>query len=126
VGEFGKPKDSRRLVAGLVGNDGNAGDLAAGVELDPDRLRAAAGPILEADRERMQFVHDRPAAVEQQMRPVHRTRHQRLLVLIQNEDFQLLHSKDAPTGLSTLPFRAVSPRQCCRLAFEQNPFRAYR
>jgi hypothetical protein len=77
VGEFAKPEGGGGLVAAFLAANGNAGDLAAGVELDADRLRLAADPVLQADREGVALVDDRPAAVEQQMRAVQRARHQR-------------------------------------------------
>jgi hypothetical protein len=123
LGELGEHPNRGALVAAVLADEGNAGGLAAGVDLDADRLRLAADLVLEADRERTALVHDRPATTKQPMCAVQRTRHQRFLVLVQNEDFQLRYSKLALTGRSTRT-RRRSPRQCCRPAFERSPFRA--
>jgi hypothetical protein len=47
------------------------------------------------------------------------------LRLSRNECRQLRVVNFALTGLVTLPLRAISPRESCRPAFEQHPFRAY-
>ena len=124
VGQFGQPENGGACVAAALADDGNSGDLAAGIELDADVLHLAVNPILDADREGIAFVDDRAAALEQQMRAIERARHQRLLVLIHNEDFQLVLRQVALTGFRR-GLAAVSPRQCCEPAFEQNPFRGY-
>jgi hypothetical protein len=125
MGEFKQAENLRGFVCVLVSNDGNAGDPTAGIELDPDRLNLASDPVLQVNRERVAAMHNRTAASEKQASPFLRTRHQRFLALVQIKDCQLLYSEEAFTGLVTLPLRTVSPRECCRPAFEQDPFRAY-
>jgi hypothetical protein len=44
-------EDEYMLVLALFADDGDAGGLRAGVDLDPHRLRLAADTVLEADRE---------------------------------------------------------------------------
>jgi hypothetical protein len=126
AGEINQGQDRRCPVGAFVPDNSNPGDLAAGVELDPDRMCLAPNPVLEADGERIALVDDRAAAFKQQPRAFWRARHQSLLAPVENKDCQLRYSKDAPTG----PFNAYlkvcgSPRQCCRPAFERSPFRAY-
>jgi hypothetical protein len=125
VGEFKQAENLNRLVPVLVSDDDNASGLAAGVDFDPDTLNLAPDPVLQANRERVTAMHNRMAAREKRVSPLLRARHHRPLTLIENEYRQLCLRYFALTGPVTLPLRAVSPRQCCGPAFEQDPFRAY-
>ena len=111
--EFEEAQHLGRLVATLLAGDGNARRLAAGVELDPDRPYNAANTVLEADRERIRLVDDRPPAFEELTGALLATRHQRLLALVQNKDCQFDYSEETCKGLLTRLLRAISPRQCC-------------
>jgi hypothetical protein len=110
------------VVCAFVAHESNAGDFAAGVDLDADRLQFAPDAVLQAKREWIALVYDRPPAFEKKAGPPLAARHQRFLALIH---CQLWCSEEAITGLVAPPLRAISPRQCCRPAFEQNPLRAY-
>jgi hypothetical protein len=61
VGEFKQTEHPGRLVPVLVGDDGNAGGLAAGVEFDPDGLNLARDTVLQVDRKRVAAMDDRKA-----------------------------------------------------------------
>jgi hypothetical protein len=124
VSKLKQAENPRRLVAIRVGDDGNAGGPAAGVELDSDRLNIAPDAVLQADRERVAAMYNRPAAFEKQASPLLGARHDRPLALIEDEYRQFRLLNFALTGLVTLPLRAISPRECCKPAFEQDPFRA--
>jgi hypothetical protein len=85
-----RPIFCSRLVAILVGDDGNAGGPAAGVELHSERLNIAPDAVLQADREPAAAMDNRPAAFEKQ--PLLAARHDRPLALIEDEyrQFRLL------------------------------------
>jgi hypothetical protein len=114
----------RRLVAILVGDDGNAGGPAAGIEPHSDRLNIAPDAVFQADRERIAAMYDRPAAFEKQVSPLLAARHDRPLALIEDQCRQFRLLNFALTGLVTPSLRAIFPRECCGPAFEQDPFRA--
>jgi hypothetical protein len=100
-----KPAETlRRLVAILVGDDGNAGGPAAGVERHSDS-NIAPEAVLQADRERVAAIHSRPAAFEKQPGLLLAAPHDRPLAGIEDEyrQFRLLNL--ALTGLVTLPLR---------------------
>jgi hypothetical protein len=89
-----KPAENlRRLVAILVGDDGNADGPAAGVELHSDRLNIALDAVLQADRERVAAIYNRPAAFEKQAGLLLAARHDLPLALIEDEyrQFRLLN-----------------------------------
>jgi hypothetical protein len=71
----------------------------------PSGARLDCEPRLLPAGERADLTNTPPALIEDEHR------HFRLL------NFAL-------SGLMTLPLRAISPRECCRPAFEQDPFRA--
>ena len=83
----------RWLVAILIGDDGNAGGRAAGVELYSHRLNITLGAVPQAERERIAAMHDRTAAFEKQASPLFGTWHDRPLTLIEDEysQFRLLN-----------------------------------
>jgi hypothetical protein len=86
MGKLAQHFDRYRMVCALVGDNGNTGDFAAGVELDPDRLNIAANAILETDRKRVATNNNRPAAFEKQACPPLAARHQRLFASVQNKN----------------------------------------
>jgi hypothetical protein len=106
VSKLKQAETRRRLVAILVGDDGNAGGPAAGVELHSGRLNVAPDAVLQADREPVAAMDNRPAAFEMQASPLLAARHDRPLALIEDEyrQFRLLNL--ALTG--PLPLRAIS------------------
>jgi hypothetical protein len=69
----------RRPVAVLLGDGRDARGLAAGIDLDPDRLNIAPAAVLQANRKRVATMHNRPAAREKQASPLFGAGHQRLL-----------------------------------------------
>jgi hypothetical protein len=103
VGEFKQAEHPGRLVPVFVGDDGNAGGLAAEVGFDPDGLNLAHDTVLRADRKRVAAIYYRTAAFEKQPSPFLRTRHQRPLTPIKNEYRQLRLLNFALTGPVTLP-----------------------
>jgi hypothetical protein len=113
AGEFKQTEHPGRLVPIFVGDGGNAGGLAAGVEFDPDGLNLAHDTVLRADRKRVAAMDDCTAAFKKQASPFLTTRHQRPLALIDNEYRQLRLLNFALTGLVTLSLRAISPRESC-------------
>src|SRR6266446_4223210 len=72
--------------------------LGARIELEAYRLHLAADAVLEPDGERVAPMHNGSPALQQQARPLFRARHQRLLVLVQNEHG---HQKNLLTELVT-------------------------
>ena len=58
-------QNGRCPVGAFVPDNNNPGALAAGVELDADRLRLVPNPVLEADHEGIARVDDRSAPFEQ-------------------------------------------------------------
>jgi hypothetical protein len=108
VSKLKQAENSRRLVAILVGDDGNAGGPAAGVELHADRLNMTPDAVLQADRERVAVIDNRPAASETQTSPLLGARHDRPLALIEDEYRQLRLLNFALTGVVTLPLRTIS------------------
>jgi hypothetical protein len=79
-----KLKQAENLfVAILVGDDGNAGGPAARVELHSD-LTIAPDAVLQADRERIAAIDNRPVAFEKQTTLLG-ARHDRPLALIEEE-----------------------------------------
>jgi hypothetical protein len=102
LGEF---KESQYLCgpfAVLVSNDGNASGLAAGITLDPDRLKFSPDAVRQADREGIATHNNRPAVFDKQASPFLTTRHQRPLTLIENEYRQTSSPKTTPSWV-TLP-----------------------
>jgi hypothetical protein len=61
------PEENDLRAFGPFQNDGHPGRLAAGVELDPDRLeyRGLRGTVLQSDGKRSHVVHLSPTAFEQ-------------------------------------------------------------
>jgi hypothetical protein len=82
VNELKQTEGFRRLVAVLLGDDRDARGLGAGIDLDPDRLNIAPAAVLQANRERVATMHNRPAAREKQASPLFRARHRRSLAFI--------------------------------------------
>jgi hypothetical protein len=113
MGEFEQAQHLGRLVAALLAGEGNARRLAAGVELDLDRLNNATNTVLEADHERIHLVDDRLPVFEKLTGSLLGTRHQQFLALVQNKDCQFSCSEATCKGLVTRLLRAISPRQCC-------------
>jgi hypothetical protein len=66
--ELEQTKDFRRLVAVLLGDDRDARGVAAGIDLDPDRLNIAPDAVLQENREGVAAMHT--AAREQQASPL--------------------------------------------------------
>jgi hypothetical protein len=72
---------ARKTVCRQFGrDDGNAGGPADGV----DRLNIAPDGVLQADRERVAAMYNRPAAFEKQASPLLAARHDRPLALIED------------------------------------------
>ena len=116
-----KVRDRCRVIRTLVADEGDAGLLAPGADLDVDRLCLAEDTILDGDRERTKLVHGRPAALEQQARPLLASRHQRLLACPQRKlPTSVLRRGhywpcDAPKGAS--PPDNVAARRLSRTRF---------
>jgi hypothetical protein len=64
VSTLKQAENPRRFVAILVGDDGNAGGPAAGVELHSERLNIAPDAVLQAVREPVTVMDNRPAAFD--------------------------------------------------------------
>jgi hypothetical protein len=58
VAEFTQTEHPGRLVPIFVGDDGNAGGLAAVVEFDPDGLNLAHDTVLQADPNQVAAMND--------------------------------------------------------------------
>jgi hypothetical protein len=124
AGEF---KESQYLCGPVpvrVSNDSNAGGLAAGIKLDPDRLKVCPDPVLQADREGTATHNNRPAAFEKAS-PFLTTRHQRPLTLIENGYRQTSSPNYVLTDLVTLPLRTISLGQVAEPRLSTTGFRAY-
>jgi hypothetical protein len=89
VEKLKQAENLRRLVAILVGDDGSAGGPAAGVELHSDKLNIARDLVLQADRQRVAAMYNRPAAFDQQASPLLGAGHYRPLALIEDEYRQI-------------------------------------
>jgi hypothetical protein len=70
VNKLEQTEDFRRLVAVLLGDDRDARNLAAGIDLDPDGLNIAPDAVLQANREGVTTMHNHPAAREKQASPL--------------------------------------------------------
>jgi hypothetical protein len=69
-----------------------------GVELHSDRLNIATDAVLQAHRERVAAMYNRPAAFDKQASPLLGARHDRPLALIEDEYRQISSPRLRPYG----------------------------
>jgi hypothetical protein len=117
VSKLKQAENLRRLVAILVGDDGNAGGLAAAVELHSERLNITPDAVLQADGEPVA-----PAAFDKQ--PLLAARHDRPLALIEDEyrQFRLLNlALTGPLPCGQSPLGNVADRRLSKTRFVPIP-----
>jgi hypothetical protein len=86
------------LLLAVSPYNGHPGGLAAGINLDPDRLSISANPAFQPDRKRIRTHHHCSTTVEQKPRTPFGARHKGVFASIQYEDRHRFPFNECPYG----------------------------